>query len=305
MPENLPTIIVKKPGTAASKPPVVSAPPPPPPQAESEAPARPTIKLKVGGPQVKAPQAEPSKKVVEPKALQKPKQPRKPKAVDEAPPPYVDDGSHDLLQEVIAIEREKDEEKRTRKTKDPVRESPPPARASGSGPPGKRRKTSADDNGSEILMLAPSLSRKEKSSAPSLSSSTPAAEPSVTPVPAPKVSLGKPKKEKAVIPRDSESAPEPPRTSIKGKEREVAPSSTPTPSKPRKIQASAPLNEKKCREILKVLLRAPESIIFAQPVDPERDGCPTYVTFLRYRGRITNIGIGTTRRSNTQWTLVL
>lgn len=281
---------------------MVSAPPPP--QAEPEAPARPIIKLKVGGPQAKTPQAELPKKAVEPKALQKPKQPRKPKAVDEAPPPYVDDGSHDLLQEVIAIEREKDEEKRTRKTKDPVRESPPPARASGSGPPGKRRKTSADDNGSEILMLAPSLSRKEKPGAPSLSSSTPAAEPSVTPVPAPKVSLGKPKKEKVANLRDSESAPEPPRTSIKGKEREVVPSTTPTPSKPRKIQASAPLNEKKCREILKALLRVPESVIFAQPVDPERDGCPTYAISCAIKTN-ANIGIGTTRRSNIRWILVL
>ncbi|KAG2155663.1 TATA-binding protein associated factor Taf2 [Suillus clintonianus] len=281
-PESLPTVIVKKPTTAASKPPAVSAPLPPP-QAASETPARPIIKLKVGGPQVKVPQPEPPKKAGEPKSSQKPK-PRKPKAVDEAPPPYVDDGSHDLLQEVIAIEREKDEEKRTRKTKDPVRESPPPARASGSGPPGKRRKTSADDNGSEILMLAPSLSRKEKPSAPSLSSSTPAAEPSVTPAPAPipKVSLGKPKKEKPANLRDSESASEPPRTSIKGKEREVVPSNTPTPSKPRKMQASAPLNEKKCREILKVLLRVPECIIFALPVDPERDGCPTYYEEIKH-----------------------
>lgn len=297
---------MKKPGTAVSIPPAVS--PPPPPQAESEAPARPIIKLKVGGPQVKTPQPEPSKKAAEPKALQKPKQSRKPKVVDEAPPPYVDDGSHDLLQEVIAIEREKDEEKRTRKTKDPVRESPPPARPSGSGPPGKRRKTSADDNGGEILMLAPSLSRKEKPGAPSLSSGTPAAEPSVTPAPAPapKVSLGKPKKEKVANLRDSESASEPLRTSTKGKEREVVPSITPTPSKPRKMQASAPLNEKKCREILKVILRVPESVIFAQPVDPERDGCPTFVTSCIITANTDiGIGIGTTKRSNTRWTLVL
>ena len=265
-PVELPTIVVKRQSTATFK------PPPPPPSAESEAPARPIIKLKVGGSHAKAPQ-DLSKKVAEtPKASQKPKQ-RKPKAIDEAPPPYVDDGSHDLLQEVIAIEREKDEEKRTRKTKDVIRESPP-ARASGSGPPGKRRKTSGDDEESDILSLAPSLSRKEKPSAVSLSS-TPAVEPSVESVPRVSVKL---KKEKLANSRDSESATEPPpRISIKGKEKEVMSNSTPTPSKPRKMQASAPLNEKKCRDILKVLLRVPESVIFAQPVDPERDGCPTYV----------------------------
>jgi transcription initiation factor TFIID subunit 2 len=267
--ETLPNIVVKKQVAASSKPPTISVPPPPP--AGSEAPPRPMIKLKVGGSHVKAPPPDPSKKAAEvPKASQKTKQ-RKPKAIDEAPPPYVDDGSHDLLQEVIAIEREKDEEKRTRKTKDVPRESPP-ARASGSGPPGKRRKTSADDNDSEMLSLAPSLSRKEKPSAPSLSS-TPAAEPFVES--APKASVSKPKKEKPSNLRDHESAAEPPRISIKGKEKEVAPSSTPTPSKPRKMQASAPLNEKKCRDILKAILRVPECIIFTQPVDPERDGCPT------------------------------
>ncbi|OJA15957.1 TAF2 protein [Rhizopogon vesiculosus] len=273
--ETLPTIIVKKPTTAAPKPPAI---PPPPPRADSEAPVRPVIKLKVGGSQVKVPPPELSKKSTEqPKASQKPKQ-RKPKAFDEAPPPYVDDGSHDLLQEVIAIEREKDEEKRTRKTKDTTRESSP-AKASGSGPPGKRRKTSADDDESDILSLAPSLSRKEKLSAPSLSG-TPVAEPFIEP--APRVSVSKPKKEKLANIRDSESAAEPPRISIKGKEKEVVSSSTPTPSKPRKMQASAPLNEKKCRDILKVILRVPESVIFAQPVDPERDGCPTYYEEIKH-----------------------
>lgn len=265
--ETLPTIVVvKKPN--GSKPPAVSGSPLPPP-AESEAPARPVIKLKVGGSQVKAPPPELSKKAAE-KASQKPKQ-RKPKAIDEAPPPYVDDGSHDLLQEVIAIEREKDEEKRTRKTKDVTLESPP-ARASGSGPPGKRRKTSADEDEDNVLSLAPSLSRKEKPSAPSLSS-TPAAESFVES--APRVTVSKPKKEKSANLRDSESAIDPPCISIKGKEKEVVPSNTPTPSKSRKMHASAPLNEKKCRDILRAILKVPESIIFAQPVDPERDGCPT------------------------------
>jgi transcription initiation factor TFIID subunit 2 len=36
-----------------------------------------------------------------------------------------------------------------------------------------------------------------------------------------------------------------------------------------------PINVKKAREILKVLRKLPEAIIFDRPVDPEKDGCPT------------------------------
>ncbi|KAG1853092.1 hypothetical protein F4604DRAFT_1933364 [Suillus subluteus] len=71
------------------------------------------------------PQVEHPKKAAEPKALQKPKPPRKLKAVNEAPPPYANEGSQDLRQEVMA-KREKNGEKHTQKTKDPVWELPPP-----------------------------------------------------------------------------------------------------------------------------------------------------------------------------------
>ncbi|KAL4251521.1 Transcription initiation factor TFIID subunit 2 [Abortiporus biennis] len=46
-------------------------------------------------------------------------------------------------------------------------------------------------------------------------------------------------------------------------------SSTPSP-------AATPINEKKCREVLKILMKLPDARIFLIPVDPVRDGCPTY-----------------------------
>jgi transcription initiation factor TFIID subunit 2 len=81
-------------------------PPPPPPLASSRNPppaegpstsSRPMIKLKPSGSINTTPNVPEA-----PKA--KPKT-RKPKVVDVPPPPYIDDGSHDLLQEVIAMEK--------------------------------------------------------------------------------------------------------------------------------------------------------------------------------------------------------
>lgn len=229
------------------------------------------VKLKVGGTQAKAAE----------KAQEKPKAPvvakvRKPILPDEAPPPYVDDGSHDLLQEVIAIERERNEEKRHRKPKEVVRDVSP-SRASGSGPPGKRRKhnVGGDD---DILALATPLSRKDKANAPCVTSgtSTPAPELSVTPTLKIIPPAAKSKKEKAPEPAEiSTPAAEAPRTSNKGKEKEIHNNQV-APSKPRPTTAAIPLNEKKCRDILKAISRLPEYPIFGQPVDPVRDGCPTY-----------------------------
>jgi transcription initiation factor TFIID subunit 2 len=64
---------------------------------------------------------------------------------------------------------------------------------------------------------------------------------------------------------------------LKGKEREVVPSPSRSASKPSKSPPTqaTPLNEKKCREVLKALFKLPEAFIFSQPVDPEKDGCPT------------------------------
>jgi transcription initiation factor TFIID subunit 2 len=44
---------------------------------------------------------------------------------------------------------------------------------------------------------------------------------------------------------------------------------------PVKESTSTPINEKKCKEILRILRKIPEAVIFLAPVDPVRDGCPT------------------------------
>lgn len=256
------------------KPPARVSTPAPPVAAEQPAP-RPIIKLKVGGAHVK-PSEPVNEKPVE-KSAEVSKAPkfkaRKLKIPDEAPPPYVDDGSHDLLQEVIAIEREKDEEKRQRKMAETVRESPP-AKASGSGPPGKRRKPNGGSD-DDILTFATPISRKDKQNGPSSSTSTPV--PERPPAPTPKAAPALPKhKKKGPEPLPPPApAPEAPRISVKGKEREVL-SVQPTPPKPRaQPSTTAPLNEKKCRDVLRTISRLPEYLIFSQPVDPVRDGCPT------------------------------
>lgn len=278
--KELPSIVVKqlpqKPQPQRTR---VSTPASVPLPVTAEQPApRPIIKLKVGGAQVKPTEKVNEKPVEKPveKSAEVSKAPRfkarKVKIPDEAPPPYVDDGSHDLLQEVIAIEREKDE-KRQRKIAESVRESPP-AKASGSAPPGKRRKPNVESDEDDVLTFATPLSRKDKQNGPSSGTSTPV--PERPPAPAPKTAPAPPKpKKKGSEPVPTPApAPEAPRISIKGKEREVT-SAQPTPSKPRAAPSTSPLNEKKCRDVLRVISKLVEYPIFAQPVDPVRDGCPT------------------------------
>ena len=43
-----------------------------------------------------------------------------------------------------------------------------------------------------------------------------------------------------------------------------------------KVPASTPVNVKRCKDVMKTLQRIPDSAIFARPVDPTADGCPTY-----------------------------
>lgn len=275
--KELPSIVVKP---LHQKPPPQPSRVPTPASVTAEQPApRPIIKLKVGGAQVKS-----TEKAIE-KPVEKPSeksadvykasqfQVRRPKIPDEAPPPYVDDGSHDLLQEVIAIEREKDEEKRQRKIVGSNRESPP-AKASGSGPPGKRRKPNVESNEDDVLRFATPISRKDKLSVPSGGTGTPVPErppiPTTKTVPVPPPKHKKKGSEPAPTPAP---APEVPRIS-KGKERDVT-SAQPTPSKPRVAYSTTALNEKKCRDVLRVISKLTEYPIFAQPVDPIRDGCPT------------------------------
>lgn len=244
---------------AMPPPPILPAPPAP-----LEAPAasaRPTIKLKNNTstpkvPETSKPSSKPSSK---PKA-------RKPPVIDVPPPPYIDDGSHDLLQEVIAMEMEQDEKRRS--TSERVSE---------------KRKRSIHDDDEEILALAPAITSKRKLppsvSAPSRLTSASAN--GISPKPSPGPST----------PKDSSRAepatPQPAKTklSTKGKEKEVPGIpvvSAPTPpSKPRKSPTASatpmPLNEKKCRDVLKALLKMPEAVIFSRPVDAILDGCPTYV----------------------------
>jgi transcription initiation factor TFIID subunit 2 len=204
--------------------------------------------------------------------------PRKPKtvqsdpttasAVDAPPPPYIDDGSHDILQEVLAIEREKDE-RRQRSTSEKARDRPVI-----NGTSSKRKKQDASIDEDDMLALA-TPSKKERPSPPGPSSAAVKVKAVSIAKPAPPV----PSKAKKDKPAEPVTAPsDAPRISIKGKEKEVA---TPVPpSQPLKLKKptfvqSTPINEKKCKDLLKALQKLPEAAIFARPVDPILDGCPT------------------------------
>ncbi|KAI0937072.1 hypothetical protein AcV5_005059 [Taiwanofungus camphoratus] len=248
--------------------------------------SRPTIKLKVGGVsnETLAPVAKPA-----PKPKGKKAQASKPLAV---PPPgtsYIDDGSADLLEEVIAIEREKDEEQRKHRastTSEKEKEKHVPKLLIG-----KRKKTADEPTEDEILSLA-TPSKKEKPAAPSPS---PIAGPSSTTTGLVKKSpeTVAPPPRNGVVPhrskeKSAKSAPAPipepatetPRTPGKGKEKEVPQPTVPSVPKvkksPQQPQQTTPVNEKKCKDILKVLTKLPEARIFLKPVDPVLDGCPTY-----------------------------
>ena len=258
-------------------PPIVPTPPAP-----LEAPAassRPTIKLKNNASAPKVPEtSKPSSKL------------RKPPVIDVPPPPYIDDGSHDLLQEVIAMEMEQDEKRRSTSE-----------RAS------EKRKRSIHDDDEEILALAPAIMSKRKlpPAVTAPSRLTGASANGISPKRSPGPS----------VPKDS-SRPEPPapqpakiKLSTKGKEKEapgISAVPTPTPSsKPRKsptaTAAPMPLNEKKCRDVLKALLKMPEAAIFSRPVDAVLDGCPTYVYFFTIRDLLLRNSAVIMMRSKSLW----
>lgn len=238
---------------AMSPPPVAAAPTP----SRAEGPStstRPTIKFK---PSVaKIPDA--------PKSASKPRT-RKPKVIDVPPPPYIDDGSHDLLQEVIAIEKET-KEKRRRSTSE--RDLLPEKR---------KRPSPEDDDDDDILALAAPISSKKKNSGLSAASTMDALEhvlengTALNDSPPP---LDGPLDGPVEVPA---AQPSTLHISLKGKEKEVVLPPSRSASKPSKSPSTqaTPLNEKKCRDVLKALLKLPEAFIFAQPVDPEKDGCPT------------------------------
>jgi transcription initiation factor TFIID subunit 2 len=233
------------------------------------------IKLKVGSQNNKPPERAPQPPSTKQKK-HKSKASDSPSSLvlDAPPPPYVDDGSHDILQEVLAIEREKNEQRHRS-----VVEKDRPVL---SLPPGKRKKDPVED---DILALA-TPAKKERPSPPGPSTSKPPMQtaPSIS---KPAVPI-KFKKDKPVhVSRPSIEAPV---SSLKGKEREVhvspAPAlnsaSTPTPAPvphptqiKRKPIHATPINEKKCKDLLKILTKFPEAEIFLRPVDPVLDGCPT------------------------------
>ncbi|KAF8963874.1 hypothetical protein BDZ97DRAFT_1701052 [Flammula alnicola] len=227
--------------------------------------SRPMIKLKVGSQINKIPE--------QPLHQSSKPQKRKAKASDSPsslvleapPPPYVDDGSHDILQEVLAIEREKNEQ-RHRSIIDKDKSTP-------SAVPGKRKKTELVED--DILALA-TPSKKERPSPPGPSTVKPQAVPPVS-IPKPVAPPIKVRKEKAVEPSRPPMPTDSPIPSLKGKEKEVIAPPAPTPVPPkRKLAQATPINEKKCKDLLKTLLKLPESELFLRPVDTVLDGCPTY-----------------------------
>ncbi|KAG5636972.1 hypothetical protein H0H81_006217 [Sphagnurus paluster] len=298
-------------------PPVPKAFPTPPPHTTSTtSSSRPTIKLKVGSqakpvdhPEQSTAKAPSRKLMPKPPAVD-------PVQVDAPPPPYVDDGSHDLLQEVLAIEREKDE-KRIRSTSEKEKDKPVYA-------PGKRKKMDAMSE-DDILSLA-TPSKKERPSPPGPSSSgnakvklvvppavkfTPVTKPilSAKSAPTTKSTVAKPvpsakssppgkstpqtkpahqikpvpskpvaSSHKSKLDKSTEPIMDTPRASLKGKEKEILTPAPPVASKSRKQGLpGTPINEKKCKEVIKTIMKLPEAVIFSRPVDPIADGCPTYL----------------------------
>ncbi|EJC98793.1 uncharacterized protein FOMMEDRAFT_161628 [Fomitiporia mediterranea MF3/22] len=229
----------------------------------------PKLKLKLG-PSQPAANTEASK--AGPLKAKHPPKPRKPKTVEKAtdmpPPPYIDDGSHDLLQEVIAMEE--------------LEKSPTKSSSL------KSRKVVELDADEELLRLA----SPEPKVVPEHSSvvekhHSPAAHSTHLPISSPKPAPT------PVKPKKLTERPVQPSKSVKGKEKEAdmvppAPSSQASsvaPYRPKKSRSATPMattsttvpiNEAKCRDLLRILVGLPQSFFFREPVDPIRDGCPTY-----------------------------
>ncbi|KAI0323074.1 hypothetical protein OF83DRAFT_1234654 [Amylostereum chailletii] len=270
--------------------------PPAPMVSSSEAAPKPSIRFKLGGntssrlgESSRTKSATPIETPIPPAVpgLKQPK-PRKQKTVDArpAPPPPpvadVDDGSFDLLEEVIAIEEQQKREKGLeRKVQPSIRMDKVEKEKPKAGPsaPGKRKKEFPvlglieDD---EILALAsPSKKRSRSPHTSERRESRP-------PKPAIKI--------KKVEAPASVSLPE-----FKGKGREHVvtpvplPAPTPAPVPVPKVlksssslQSSTPINKTRCKEILRGLLKIPEAGIFSRPVDPVLDGCPTYYDEIKH-----------------------
>ncbi|THH19678.1 hypothetical protein EW146_g1531 [Bondarzewia mesenterica] len=219
-----------------------------------EAMPRPAIKLKLGG-------SAPSR-LADTTPVPKPK-PRKPKPA-EAPPPPIDDGSFDLLEEVIAIEREQEREKQHQHHLTDKSE-----RQDSTGGAGKRKKSRAVDElteEDEILALA-SPSKKPNRPPPPPVEKEPSPPKQSTSIKIKKVPVAEPAAPTTTAQNN--------RAPVKIKEKASTPSSSKPPKKAPVTQLT-PINKTKCKDVLKNLLKLPEAAIFSRPVDAELDGCPTY-----------------------------
>ena len=253
----------------------IKAPATPTPPTSAATPA-PTLKLKIGGnPALRAtpPTLPDNPTTPKPVIALKPKA-RKPKPEDIPSAPVVDDGSFDLLEEVIAIEKEKE-----RLVSKKQRQS---TAGSETVAPGKRKKDLLEelDEDEEILALAspnkkPSRSPQPGSTEKEVRATSPAKFPRSINVKRPSISISEPVANPEVKP-PAESRQSP----TKGKEKEV---SSPAPTR-LSVASETPVNKVKAREMLKSLLRLPEAAIFSRPVDPIQDGCPTYSFYLPHVG---------------------
>lgn len=235
----------------------------------------PSLKLKIGGnftPRATPPAPSNGAATPKPVIAVKPKA-KKPKPVDPTPASVVDDGSFDLLEEVIAIEKEKEKLVASKKQR-PFTTSPEaPA-------PVKRKKDLLDEleDDDEILALASPSKKPSKSPQPStIEKEWRAISPAKfsgsikikkAPIPIPEHS---PSPE---VKPPVENRQQPPKG--KEKEKEVVHQASSRAS----VASEAPLNKARAREVLKTLLKLPEAAIFSRPVDPIQDGCPTYTFYL-------------------------
>lgn len=267
-------------------PPIPHVEPQPPASKEVKAPViKPTIKLKLG-PSQPVPTSEPVKAEKKEKEKPKPMKIRKPKKVEQsAAAPTIshsaeefDDGSNDLLEEVLAIERERDSDYN---------------RVAGTQVAEKRKREDEEsDEDEEILNLAggdAKVDTRAEIKAPAVSTTK---TPSTSQAPAQRHSEQKSKipSEKSVTPQSSQPVVLPlnkeKKTTIpvKIKKPPLHPQPQPQPQpqpSPTLVSSSpssstTPINEKKCRDLIKLLLKLPQAAIFSRAVDSVLDGCPTY-----------------------------
>ena len=146
---------------------------------------------------------------------------------------------------------------------------------------GEKRKKTLDPIFSDDDILASAAPLKKRPSP--LLGSTPGGPSTPSPAPSQPQRNGfgvtlklKAQKPAASPPISTHHEPSPPSDPIrngKGKESEGRGPSVDPKSK---VSASTPVNVKRCKDVMKALQKIPDSALFARPVDPIADGCPTY-----------------------------